>query len=138
MGSSGGYINKALISLDYHWFLALSGSWSALHAMHTESVQSYVTLCKPIGCNPQGSSVHGILQTRILEWVAISFSRGFSCPCLLHWQEGSLPLVLPEKPQESKYKPRFPSGKRSCRQARTWPVISECALTPRSTDTDVS
>ena len=31
-------------------------------------------------CSPQGSSVHGILRERILEWVAIPFSKGFSCP----------------------------------------------------------
>ena len=36
------------------------------------------TLCDPTDCNPPGSSVHGILQTRILEWVAISFSKGAS------------------------------------------------------------
>ena len=36
------------------------------------------TLCNPINCNPPGSSVHGILQARILEWVAIPCSRGFS------------------------------------------------------------
>ena len=33
-------------------------------------------LCDPINCSPPGSSVHGILQARILEWVAIPFSRG--------------------------------------------------------------
>ena len=32
--------------------------------------------CRPIDCSPSGSSVHGILQARILEWVAIPFSRG--------------------------------------------------------------
>ena len=37
--------------------------------------QSCPTLCDPVDCSPQGSSVHGILQARILEWVAISFSR---------------------------------------------------------------
>ena len=41
----------------------------------------YLTLCNPVDySSPQGSSIHGILQTRILEWVAISFSRGFSWP----------------------------------------------------------
>ena len=40
--------------------------------------QSCLTLCDPMGCSPPGSSVHGILQARILEWVAIFFSRGFS------------------------------------------------------------
>ena len=38
------------------------------------------TLCNPMDCSPTGSSVHGILQTRILEWVAIPFSRGSSQP----------------------------------------------------------
>ena len=36
------------------------------------------TLCDPTDCSPPGSSVHGISQERILEWVAISFSRGSS------------------------------------------------------------
>ena len=38
--------------------------------------QLYLTLCNPMECSPPGSSVHGILQAKILEWVAISFSRG--------------------------------------------------------------
>ena len=36
------------------------------------------TLCDPMDCDPLGSSVHGILQARILEWVAIPFFRGSS------------------------------------------------------------
>ena len=36
------------------------------------------TLCDPTDCSPLGSSVHGILQARILQWVAVSFSRGSS------------------------------------------------------------
>ena len=39
---------------------------------------SCVRLCDPIDCSPPASSVHGILQARILEWVAIPFSRGSS------------------------------------------------------------
>ena len=42
--------------------------------------QSCLTFCDPMDCGPPGSSVHGILQVRILEWVAISFSRGSSWP----------------------------------------------------------
>jgi len=38
--------------------------------------QSCPTLCDPKDCSPPGSSVHGILQARILEWVAIPFSMG--------------------------------------------------------------
>ena len=37
--------------------------------------QSCLILCDPMDCSPPGSSVHGILQARILKWVAISFSR---------------------------------------------------------------
>ena len=41
----------------------------------SEVAQSCPTLCDPMDCSLPGSSVHGILQARILEWVAISFSR---------------------------------------------------------------
>ena len=68
-------------------------------------------VCDPMDCSPPGSSVHGILQARILEWVAISFSRGSSrtfpthcrqilyhiwdqmilcCPFSIHSSEGCL------------------------------------------------
>ena len=40
----------------------------------SEVAQSCPTLCYPVDCSPPGSSVHGIFQARILEWVAISFS----------------------------------------------------------------
>ena len=45
-----------------------------------EVAQSCPTLCDPMDCSPPGSSVHGILQARILEWVAISSSRRSSQP----------------------------------------------------------
>ena len=46
----------------------------------SEVAQLCLTLCDPVDCNLPGSSVHGILQARIVEWVAISFSRGSSRP----------------------------------------------------------
>ena len=46
----------------------------------SEVAQSCPTLCDPVNCDLPGSSIHGILQARILEWVAISFSRGSSRP----------------------------------------------------------
>ena len=67
---------------------------------------SHVQLCGPMDCSPPGASVHGILQTRILEWVGCHallqgiFPTQGSNPHflrLLHWQEGSLPLAPPEK-----------------------------------------
>ena len=42
--------------------------------------QLCLTLCDPMDCSLPGSSIHGILQVRILEWVVISFSRGSSQP----------------------------------------------------------
>ena len=75
--------------------------------MCAKSFQLCLTLCDPMGCSPPGPSVHGILQARILEWVAMTSSRGTSQPRdrthvsylgLLHGQAGSLPLVPPGKP----------------------------------------
>ena len=43
-------------------------------------IQSCLTLCDPMDCSPPCSSVHGILQARILGWVAIPFSKGSSLP----------------------------------------------------------
>ena len=62
--------------------------------MRAKSLQSYLTLCDPINYSSPGSSVHGILQARILEWIAIpscrehSRSRDQTGVCLLHWQAG--------------------------------------------------
>ena len=46
--------------------------------MCTKSLQSCPTLCDPVDSSPPGSSSHGILQARILEWVAMPLSREFS------------------------------------------------------------
>ena len=46
----------------------------------SEVAQLYLTLCDPVDCSLPGSSIHGIFQARVLEWVAISFSRGSSRP----------------------------------------------------------
>ena len=48
--------------------------------MKVKVTQSCLTFCDPIDCSLPGSSVHGIRQARILEWVAIPFSRGSSQP----------------------------------------------------------
>ena len=52
---------------------------SAAAAAAAKSRQSCPTLCDPIDSSPAGSSVPGILQARILEWVAISFSNLLIC-----------------------------------------------------------
>ena len=46
----------------------------------SEVAQLCPTLCDPMDCSLPGSSIHGILQARILEWVAVSFSRRSSQP----------------------------------------------------------
>ena len=42
--------------------------------------QKCLILCNPMGCSPPGSHIHAIFQAKILEWFAISYSRGFSWP----------------------------------------------------------
>ena len=51
-----------------------------LRSEGSEFAKSCPTSCNPVDCSPPGSSIHGILRARILEWVAISFSRGSSWP----------------------------------------------------------
>ena len=63
------WMNEWVKSSPYTSHPLMSECWVA---------QSCPTLCDPTDCSPPGSSVHGILQARILEWVAISFSRGSS------------------------------------------------------------
>ena len=49
-------------------------------AVYAKLLPLWLTLCDPMDYSSPGSSVHGILQVRILEWVAIFFSRGSSPP----------------------------------------------------------
>ena len=67
------FISINLIYLCFYYNTLVSLKWS-------EVAQSCPTLCDPMDCSLPSSSVHGILQARILEWVAISFSRGSSRP----------------------------------------------------------
>ena len=68
--------------------------------------QSSLTLCDPMECSSPGSSVHGILQPRILEWVATPFSRESSQPgdhacasCISGIARGLFATETPGKPQ---------------------------------------
>ena len=67
-----------------------------------KSLQSCPTLWNSMDSSLPGSSVHGILWAKTLEWVAMPSSKGSSQPrdllCLLHWSVCSLPLALPGKP----------------------------------------
>ena len=84
-----------------YYFCAFYSCWAHVFCVCcAKSLQSCLTLCDPMDCSSPGSSVHGILQARILEWVAMPPSRGPSRSsdrthllCLLNWQVDSLPLM---------------------------------------------
>ena len=61
------------------------------YALYAVCAQLCPTLCNPLNCSPPGSCVHGILQARILEWVAISCSRKSSQPW--RWNQDLLWLL---------------------------------------------
>ena len=81
--------------------------------LHQKVTQSCLTLCDPMECSLPGSSIHGILQARVLEWVAISFSRGSSRPrdqtrvsciagrCFTIWATRETPITYLENPKKS-------------------------------------
>ena len=59
---------------EWYWML------KSLNSRINEVTQSCPTLCNPMDYSLPGSYIHGIFQARVLEWVAISFSRGYSWP----------------------------------------------------------
>ena len=61
-----GYLTKQIVSFTLSIFAAAAAA---------KSLQSYPTLCDPLDGSPPGSPVPGILQARILEWIAMLFSR---------------------------------------------------------------
>ena len=88
-----------------HVFVFLFLGGGGRECVHAKSLQSCPSPYSPMDCRPPGSSVHGILQARILEWVAMPTSRGSSqlrdqirisyISCI---RTGSLPLVPIGKP----------------------------------------
>ena len=94
--------------------VAFSNSGLTLHA---KLLQSRLPLCDPMECNPPGSSVHGIFQARILEWVAMPASRGSlhgsnqRLSWLLLWQASSLPVAPPGQPSNKLLCPWDSPGK---------------------------
>ena len=66
--------------------------------MRAKLLQSCLTLCDPMHCSPLGSSVHGILQARILEWVAMQPGIEPRSPAAPALQLDSLPLSHGESP----------------------------------------
>ena len=100
--------------------IIIIGIKCAVKVMHLEVkvliVQLCLTICNSMHCSPQGSSVHGILRARILEWIAILFSKG-SNPGLLHYRQilyhlshQESPWIIP-KPSCSQSIENWPSAK---------------------------
>ena len=74
--SSPGRIILFYALLFFFFFLTIS---CVIHpCVCAKSLQLCPTLCDPMDCSPTGSSVHGILQARILQWLAMPSSRGSS------------------------------------------------------------
>ena len=71
----GHILNRSFLAFVGHFPQILEHQSLSIHVF---VAQSYLTLCNPMDCSPPGYSFLGIFQTRILDWVAISFSRGSS------------------------------------------------------------
>ena len=88
---------RILPDLEYNFMISKFLSDDYLHRLLNECLcakllHSCLTLCDSMDCSPPGFSVHMILQARILEWVAISFSRGSSPP--RDWTQVSVSPIL--------------------------------------------
>ena len=89
--------------------------------LESEVAQSHPPLCDPVDCSPPGSSVHRIFQARILEWVAISFSK-VSCYVVRLYVHGILQARILEWVA-------FPFSRGSS-QPRDWTQVSHIAGNP--------
>ena len=95
-------------SLTFYSFYGVFEQSEVVACVHAKSLHLCPTLCNPMDHSPPGSSVQGILQARLPEWVAVPSSRGISRTrglnwgllCLLPWPAGSLLLAPPGKPQK--------------------------------------
>ena len=99
--------------ISYHFsFVSLSKPHTSIKTRNENmmwsrylSAQSCPTLCDPMDCSLQGSSVHGIFQARVLEWVAIAFSMAESeelKSLLMKMKEGSEKVGLKLNIQKTK------------------------------------
>ena len=88
--------------------------------MKVSVAQSCPTLCGPMDCSPPGSSVHGILQARILEWVAIPFPGDIPNPGMEPGspalQVDSLPSAPPWKLKLAQMSDSLQAGRRQVLQ----------------------
>ena len=79
-GEPGGLPSLGLHRVGHDWSNLAAAAAAQIVCMCAKLLQSCLTLCDPVECSPPGSSVHGIVQARILEWVAMPSSWGSSWP----------------------------------------------------------
>ena len=73
-------VHVSLWTMLFSGYLLRSGIAGPCACKHAKLLQACLTLCDPMDCIPPGSSVHGSLQARILEWVTMPPSKGSSWP----------------------------------------------------------
>ena len=101
------------------------GKETVLDQSESEVAQSCPTLCDPIDCSLLGSSVHGIFQAIVLEWMDISFSRDLPNPGL---EPKSPTLQVDSLPSEPPGKPCCPRNSQESSQAPQFESISSSVL----------
>ena len=96
------------------------------YCMCVKSLQSCLTLCDPMDCSSKGSPVHGVLQARILEWVATASSRGLPNP-------GIKPTSCAAPALQADSLPLSPEGSTSSyRPIQFYPTLRKPFLVPIS------
>ena len=103
------HLKMGLYRCDWAKDLEMVSTWINWGSGGSLAAKSYPTSSDLMDCSPPGSSVHAIFQARILEWVAISFSRGSSQPrdqtWVSHIAGDPLPLQADSLPIEPPWKP---------------------------------
>ena len=64
-------VHVSFWTMFFSGYMLRSGIAGPCACMHAKLLQACLTLCDPMDCSPPGSSVHGIVQARILEWVTM-------------------------------------------------------------------
>ena len=101
MTESGHNLQPSVLTDFECWSSKVTACDSQYACKHAQLLQSCPTLCDPMDCSPPGSSVHGILQARIPEWVTIPFSRGSSWP--RGWTQADSLLLSHQRSLDSQY-----------------------------------
>ena len=124
--SPGNFLHCSAAILGRNWLVSIHLCVKLMCEVKkwSDVAQSCPTVCDPMDCSLPGCSVHGILQARILEWVAISFCRGSSQPrdgtrvshiagrCFTLWATREAPVIsqmVPNKGYCSQWREVIPA-----------------------------